>query len=280
MQNVQWWMWIIIVTVIAVVVGLIIIWARAFKQIKTEEKMNTENTSLWDDVKAEFHTLVLTLFYKAKSATFWITVILIFVGLQRGGIEGMMMAILSALGYTGKEAYQNVRFGQLKANNKPQNSPQASVISEDASIIAEPTNPITTPEKQQVIKPVPPPFDITEFEDKVKDRALNVYGVENEITKFFAATDMLGPLPLDPGDYKTAILFEAVAHHGLKAYEEKFGFDYADSGAHLKDNKKCEYYSVANMARQKGIDFWSMLIRTEKALFNASFPCSNWSGLI
>ena len=276
MNNIQW---AIGGGIGAVLILFLIIYF--FKKPETMEvKMKTETPGLWDDVKAEFHTLILTLFYKAKSATFWIAVILIVVGLQTGGMEGMLMALLSALGYTAKESYQNVRFGQMKADDKLLNSPLASRISKEAPIIGNLTNPITPSINQQELKPVPPPFDVLEFEDKVKARALNVYGIDNEIIKFFAATDLLGALPLDLTDYKTAILFEAVAQHGLSAYDEKFGFEYEESEEHLKDDKKCAYYSVANMARQKGIDFWSMLIRTEKALANAGFPYMNWSSMV
>lgn len=276
MSNLQW-------TIAGAILGVLILFIIIYiitKKQTTEVKMKAENPGLWDDVKVELHTLVLTLFYKLKSATFWIAVILIVIGLRTGGMEGMLMAILSALGYTGKEAYQNVKFGQMKNERKVLETVRSPRISENAPIIPDTTNPFASPEKQQIPSPVPKPFDVKEFEEKVTSRALNVYGVENEITKFFAAIDMLGPLPLNPEDYKTSILFEAVAQHGLKAYEEKFGFEYAESELHLKDDKKCEYYSVSNMARQKGIDFWSMLIKVERALANANFPFYNWSGMI
>ncbi len=171
-----WQVWAYFGVGIALLIGLIIIWVKAFKEIKKAEvKMNTE-PSLWDDVKAEFHTLVLTLFYKAKSATFWITVILIFVGLQQGGLNGMLMAVLSALGYTGKEAYQNVRFGKMKAIKEALSNgesfpytPQAPVVPKDAPVIIEPANTAYNTEKPQVLKPAiawkPVPNTMPEFTD-------------------------------------------------------------------------------------------------------------------
>ncbi len=155
MSNIQW---AIGGGIVALLILFIVIYFKKPEQM--EVKMKAETPSLWDDVQAEFHTLVLTIFWKAKSATFWIAVILIVVGLQTGGIEGMLMALLSSLGYTAKETYQNVRFGQMKADDKLLNSPLASRISKEASIIGNLTNPITPPINQQELKPVPPPIFI------------------------------------------------------------------------------------------------------------------------
>lgn len=167
--------WVIIIAGLILIIGLTIIWTRAFKEVKTEDKMKAE-PDLWADVKAEFHTLVLTLFYKAKSATFWIAVILIVVGLERGGLEGMLMAMLSALGYTSKEAYQNVRFGQMKANaTKPDTTiaPVAPQINEKQSTAIDKQTTTIPPDKQAQKKPAVPwkpiPNTTPEFTDLDKE---------------------------------------------------------------------------------------------------------------
>lgn len=130
-----------------------------------------------------------------------------------------------------------------------------------------------------IIEQVPLPFNQEDWEKRIDSYTASSYGIVTEITRFYASIDMLGSLPPDPTDYTTALKFDISARHGLAAYKEKFGFFYAESEKHLLDDKKCQYYSVPNMARQKGIDFWSMLIKVERALYNARFDCYNWSGL-
>ncbi len=239
-----------------------------------------------DAIDAMFSTFIsmfTTWFSMLKSTrvlAFLVTVATVFLQYQATGlsdIRSVIYAVVTAITGVGFMFAKTARGSIVDMPTLP--SPQAPVINGNAPIIRQPTNSIDAPEEPQNLKPVPAPFDIKEFEERIEARATNVYGGSNEITKFFAATDLLGPLPLDPADYKTAILFEAVASHGLKAYKEKYGFDYEDSENHLLDNKKCPYYSVANMARQMGIDFWSMLIRVEKALDNAGFPNFDWSGV-
>ena len=275
MENISWWAWLIMGGMAALILLFFFIWAFNKPENKsTEAKMKAENPSLWDDVKAEFHTLVLTLFYKLKSATFWIAVVLIIVGLQTGGVEGMLMALLSALGYTGKEAYQNVRFGQLKGNGTNKVTTIASVapqLSEKQVI-----SPAMAQPPPGILPPVPQPFDVEEFDKSVEEKAKENYLEANDITRYFAAQDRF-----NSSQWADEYHFKAAQDYLVKkaqaAFQFKFGYPYAEADKHLDDDKKCPYYSVANMARQMGPDFWFMLRMVEKTLDVAGVQYNNWA---
>jgi len=266
-MNMTLWMWA--VAGVIIVIGLIIIWSKAFKKTNTEVKMKAES-DLWADVKAEFHTLVLTLFYKAKSATFWIAVILIVVGLQKGGIEGMLMAVLSALGYTSKEAFQNVKFGQMKADKELLNSPIASTIAEKALLPNYPSDSLDVPEKQQVLQPDKvvwsEPFDVEWFARHVLEQAKNWIEI-NDITRYFAAESWGGTYAYSQlSDFQKQGYKDELTKYALKAFEYKFDYPFDEAEKHLKDDKSCPYYSVENMARQKGHDYWAIYYKVKGLL--------------
>ncbi len=104
----------------------------------------------------------------------------------------------------------------------------------------------------------PTPFDPTAFDEKVESRAPEVYLAANDMTRFFAARDIGRTAPCSylnkAVDYWLYLLDKA-----HKAFICKFGFPYNDAENHLGDDKSCPYYSVENMARQRGIDYYAML---------------------
>ena len=277
MENISWWSWLLMGGMAALILLFFFIWAFNKPENKpTEGKMEIENTGLWNDIKAEFHTLVLTLFYKAKSATFWIAVLLIVRGLQMGGIEGMILAALSSLGYTGKEAYQNVQFGKIKANggNTKTTTTVASVapqINEKQVVAPTPPNP------SEILPPVPQSFDVEAFDKLVEEKANTDYLEANDITRYFAAQDKFNSTQwADEYHFRTAQ--DYLVNKAQAAFEYKFGYPYAEAEKHLADDKKCPYYSVANMARQMGIDYWYMLRMVEKTFDVAGVQYNDWAG--
>jgi len=113
-------------------------------------------------------------------------------------------------------------------------------------------SPVTT-------EPEPPaPFDPAAFDQKVEQRAPETYLDANDMTRFFAARDLGRTAPCSylnkAVDYWLYLLDKA-----HKAFICKFGYPYNEAENHLADNKQCSYYSVENMARQKGIDYYAML---------------------
>jgi hypothetical protein len=92
----------------------------------------------------------------------------------------------------------------------------------------------------------------------VEEKAKQSYLEANDITRYFAAQD-LGNTTRWASLYHQLAFQDYMVAKAFKAFEAKFGFPYAEADKHLADNKSCPYYSVDNMARQKGIDFWFML---------------------
>jgi len=116
------------------------------------------------------------------------------------------------------------------------------------------------------------PFNPTEFSNDLDDRARRTYLEVNAITRFFAARDKGLQTPC--ADIQQAVDYTGylldLAH---KAFEEKFGFSFMESDQHLADDKTCPYYSLDNMARQKGIDFWNMLLQLRKVMVDYASVC-------
>ena len=116
----------------------------------------------------------------------------------------------------------------------------------------------------------PPAFDTDSFDSLQADRAKRIYTVDNPATQFYSA-ESLGA-QTNATHIETAIDFWIyLKDKSYAAFEWLFGFPYDKAQEHLKDNKTCPYYSVENMARQRGIQYWRMLLdvrRVEKILTN------------
>lgn len=126
----------------------------------------------------------------------------------------------------------------------------------------------------QAVAQLPPaaaaiPFNAEEFDQLVEEKAKRDYLEANDITRYFAAQDL-------GNTTKWASLYHQLAYQdymvakAFKAFEAKFGFPYAEAEKHLADDKKCPYYSVDNMARQMGIDFWFMLRMVRSTIAKAN----------
>ena len=102
------------------------------------------------------------------------------------------------------------------------------------------------------------PFDQEAFAKKLEGRAAKTYLQVTPTTLYFAS--------LDKGKAtRCAHLDQALAYWDFLvtrvrlAFTHMYGFPYEEADKHLADDKSCPYYSVENMARQKGIHFWNML---------------------
>ena len=102
------------------------------------------------------------------------------------------------------------------------------------------------------------PFDMEAFEKKLEARAANTYLEVNPITVFFAAQDKGKATKCRHIDQALAY-WDFLLDKSMKAFEHMYSFRYDEADKHLADNKTCPYYSVDNMARQKGIHYWNML---------------------
>jgi len=102
------------------------------------------------------------------------------------------------------------------------------------------------------------PFDLESFDKKLEARAANTYLEVNPITVFFAAQDKGKATKCRHIDQSLSY-WDFLVDKSMKAFEHMFGFRYDEADKHLADDKTCPYYSVDNMARQKGIHFWNML---------------------
>ena len=103
------------------------------------------------------------------------------------------------------------------------------------------------------------PFDMETFDKKLEARAANTYLEITPITVFFAAQDKGKATKCRHIDQALSY-WDFLLDKSMKAFEFIYGFRYDEAGKHLADdNKDCPYYSVDNMARQKGIHFWNML---------------------
>jgi len=110
------------------------------------------------------------------------------------------------------------------------------------------------------------PFDAEAFEQKLKARAASTYLEVNPITVFFAAQDKGRATKCRHVDQALAY-WQLLMDKSMKAFEHMFGFPYREADKHLADDDpKCPYYSVDNMARQKGIHFWNMLRTVRKTI--------------
>lgn len=101
-------------------------------------------------------------------------------------------------------------------------------------------------------------FDAEAFDSLVEAKAKETYLEANDMTRYFAA-QALGDATKFQSQYQQMQYRDYMEDKALKAFQAKFGFPYAEADKHLADDKSCPYYSVDNMARQKGIDFWYML---------------------
>ena len=103
------------------------------------------------------------------------------------------------------------------------------------------------------------PFDPQAFASKLDTRAARQYLEINPITTYFAAQDKGKITPCHHLDQALSY-WDFLATKSREAFEHMFGFPFQDAEQHLADdNPDCPYYSVDNMARQKGIHNWTML---------------------
>jgi len=125
------------------------------------------------------------------------------------------------------------------------------------------------------------PFDQEAFAKKLEGRAAKTYLEVTPATLYFAS--------LDKGKAtKCAHLDQALAYWDFlvtrvrNAFSQMYGFPYEEAENHLNDDKSCPYYSVENMARQKGIHFWNMLrqvrwiSRKQQELENLALTDIDW----
>jgi len=122
-------------------------------------------------------------------------------------------------------------------------------------------------EVEQEVKPIieqhADPFDSEEFagvdDRKLKNKAAQTYIEVTPVTVFFTAKDKGRSTRCKHIDQSLSY-WDFLRTKVLQAFEYMFGFSYAKAENHLADdNKACPYYSVENMARQKGIHYWAML---------------------
>jgi hypothetical protein len=232
-----------------------------------------------EDINQKFKDIFLKLLDTLFSVKFWVAVVTIGIGaltaFQAGAdwltiLIGTLTALIGGGVYTISKTKQNIAFKETQLLS------QRPVVNEKALISSKVCDCPNCTDNPQVLQPVTP-FDVEGWEKRITDFAKNMYGNVTECTQFFASIDLLGNLPPDPNDYTTQIKFQISAQHGLKAWQELTGYDYYETADHLKDDPKCNYYSVKNMAMQTGK--WPMLIKVERALWNAGFDLFNWSGL-
>ena len=118
-------------------------------------------------------------------------------------------------------------------------------------------------EVQPIIQQHYAPFDVEDFagvdDRKLKNRAAQTYIEVTPVTVFFAAKDK-GKTTRCKHIDQALSYWDFLRTKVLEAFEDMFGFPYAEADNHLADDdKECPYYSVENMARQKGIHYWAML---------------------
>jgi len=120
------------------------------------------------------------------------------------------------------------------------------------------------------------PFDMEAFDKKLEARAANTYLEVNPITVFFAAQDKGKATKCRHVDQALSY-WDFLLDKSMKAFEHMYGFRFDQAGKHLADdNKDCPYYSVDNMARQKGIHYWNML-RTLRGVIEKQSKLENLS---
>ena len=125
--------------------------------------------------------------------------------------------------------------------------------------------PAATTQQTQVTQQT---FNAEEFDKLVEEKAKRDYLEANDITRYFAAQD-LGNNTKYSGLYHQLASQDYLVAKAFKAFAAKFGYPYQEAEKHLADDGKCPYYSVDNMARQKGIDFWFMLRMVRQTITRA-----------
>jgi len=102
------------------------------------------------------------------------------------------------------------------------------------------------------------PFDAEAFGKNLETRAAKTSGVVNPATILYAA-ESKGKIT-KCYDLDNALLYwDMLCTKTEDAFSFIFGYPYSEAEKHLADDKTCPYYSVDNMARQKGIEYWAML---------------------
>ncbi len=125
---------------------------------------------------------------------------------------------------------------------------------------------ILTPTDGQISPPGSfQPFDPQVFDERVELHAKQGYLEANDITRFFAAQDV-GFATKCQHISQALAYWDYLVMRAHKAFEAKFGYPYEEADKHLKDDKTCPYYSVDSMARQKGADFWRMLLDLRRTI--------------
>lgn len=183
----------------------------------------------------------------------------------------MLAMMLSGITYLVVEGIRDIQ----REKNQARLSPGMPAAAPDAAA-APPqfphnTQPSPQPQNPQNSPPQPvvwQPLDMSDIEARVEHLARDHYLESNEFTRLYAAESVGRHIPcvhidqaLQYWDYLVSL-----AH---KAFEAKFGFPYQEADKHLADDKSCPYYSIDNMARQRGIDFWRMLLDLRRILRNA-----------
>ncbi len=116
-------------------------------------------------------------------------------------------------------------------------------------------------------------FDTIKFAQEVEELAKSTYLEANDINRFFAASDH-GRIVEWDSEYDQNLYNDYLVNMALKAFQAKFGFPLAEAEQHLADDAGkpggCAYYSVDNMARQKGIDFWNLLLMVRSTIDKAT----------
>ena len=107
------------------------------------------------------------------------------------------------------------------------------------------------------------PFDAVDFagedDKKLNRRAAQTYLEINPLTVFFAAQSK-GKITRCKHIDQALSYWDFLHRKALEAFDHLFGFPFEEAGQHLADdNPTCPYYSVDNMARERGIHFWTML---------------------
>jgi len=161
---------------------------------------------------------------------------------------GVIVPMLGAAIYHWKQGKQDVE------KEKTKQAEAVKVTAEATKVIQE----------AEILKPLAEesyfePFDQEAFAKKLEARAAKTYLEVTPTTLYFAS--------LDKGKVtKCAHIDQALAYWDFlvtrvrAAFNHMYGFPYEEADTHLADdNKQCPYYSVENMARQKGIHFWNML---------------------
>lgn len=172
----------------------------------------------------------------------------------------MLAMMLSGITYLLVEGIRDIqREKNLSSPGTPATAPDSAV--------APPQFPDTTqgsppPQNPQNFTPqalVWQPLDMNDIEARVEHLAKDHYLEANEFTRLYAAESLGRHIPCVHID-QALQYWDYLVNLAHKAFEAKFGFPFQDADKHLADDKSCPYYSIDNMARQRGIDYWRMLL--------------------